>query len=225
VTKRHPTDASVRSDVEQFCGLVELLKKRHYIAKQLCEDEQTRSLTQKTANVFFSVVVDTLIDHFFLEVAKLSDSARSTIGKCENFTIANILETVDWPPTVLEELRKLNESICEFRGCIKPARDKLLAHYDKETVSLGTPLGSFRPGEDRKVMDVLEQMCELMHKTSAGVTYAMPSSGGRCVSDLKDAMRKALAFNKLFAQSKGEEQRRLLQCLNDVDRDLAGPHA
>jgi hypothetical protein len=216
---RHPTDKSVRSEVDQFCELVHQLKVEHYVGEKLLGDEQTRSLMEKTAKAFFEVVTKTLIDHFLLEVAKLSDPATSGHGKDENFTIDNMLSTVDWPPDVSSELARLNDAVHQFRDYIKPARNKLLAHYDKRTVLSGKTLGVFPSGEDRKVLDVLEQMCNLMHKASIGGTYGqMVCSRPGDVSGLQKAMEEALAFEKLVGQSKGEDLRRLVQCLQDVGK-------
>ena len=217
--KRHPTNESVRLEVERFCGLVHQLKVEHHTGEKLLSDEQTRSLMEKTARAFFEVVTNTLIDHFLLEVAKLSDPATSGHGEDENFTIDNMLSTVDWPPDVSSELGRLNVGVHQFRDYIKRARNKLLAHYDKGTVLSGKTLGDFPPGEERRVLDVLEQMCNLMHKASIGGTYGqMLCSGQGDVSYLQEAMRKALAFDKLVEQSKGEELHRLVQCLHDVGK-------
>lgn len=217
--KRQPNDKSVRSDVEQFCGLVELLKEKHSIGTELLDDRETRSLIEQTAKTFFRIVTETLIDHFDLEVAKLSDPSGTRSN--QNLTIENLLETVDWPPDVLSELKRLIVPVRNFRGCIKKARDKLLAHLDKKTILSGRTLGPYRPGEDQKVMDALEEMCQLMHKASFGVTYGQMAHPGQVVSDMMIALRKTLAFDKLLAQSEGEERQRLHQYLSDVRRGLS----
>ena len=174
---------------------------------------------EKTARAFFEVVTNTLIDHFLLGVAKLSDPATSSHGKDENLTIDNMLLTVDWAPDVSSELARLNEAVHQFRGYIKKARDKLLAHYDKGIVLSGKTLGAFPPREERRVLDVLEEMCNLMYKASTGGTYGqMLCSKQGDVSYLREAMKKAIAFDKLVEQSKGEELHRLLQCLHDVGK-------
>jgi len=130
-----------------------------------------------------------------------------------------MLLTVDWAPDVSSELARLNEAVHQFRGYIKKARDKLLAHYDKGIVLSGKTLGAFPPREERRVLDVLEEMCNLMYKASTGGTYGqMLCSKQGDVSYLREAMKKAIAFDKLVEQSKGEELHRLLQCLHDVGK-------
>jgi hypothetical protein len=219
VDKRQPNDKSVRSDVDQFCGLVEGLKEKHSIGAELLDNRQTRSLMEQTANAFFRIVTGTLIDQFLLEVAKLSDP--SSTGGNQNLTIESILETVDWPPDVLSELKGLIQPVRRFRGYIKKARNKLLAHSDKKTIRSGRTLGAFPPGEDKKVMDALEEMCQLMHKASFGVTYGQMGHSSQAVSDIVIAMRKTLAFDKLLARSEGEERQRLHQYLSDARRGLS----
>jgi hypothetical protein len=177
---------------------------------------------ERTASAFFEVITGVLVDRFLLEVAKLTDPARSTDGRYENFTIRNMLETIDWQGDVSRELAKLYESVLEFRKYIQAARNKLLAHYDKEAVVSGNTLGAFPEGEDERVLCALEQMCNVMHKASVGEVYGhMVASRPGDVSDLKRAMRNALAFENLLAQSKGEELRRLVGCLDDVDKGVS----
>ena len=74
---------------------------------ELFNKERTQSLMEKTAYAFFIDLNKILIDYFLLEVAKLTDPATSIGGKYENFTVANLIETVEWPPECLREIKEL----------------------------------------------------------------------------------------------------------------------
>jgi hypothetical protein len=196
--------------VKLFCDFVFRLKQVHYIYRELFEDDNTRPLTEGTAPAFFSDLNNILVDYFLLEVAKLTDPATSSAGKRENFTVANLIETIEWSPDCLHEIEKLNDTVLSFRKHIEPPKNRLLAHYDKTTVVSGVSLGGFPEGEDQKLLDVLERMCNVLHEAAFGEILGdmVPYHLGD-VSDLKKALKRAIAFEKLFSDSKGDERMRL----------------
>jgi hypothetical protein len=222
VTKSHPQDESTRVLVKRFCDFVFRLKQVYHIGHELFHDDGARSLMERTAHAFFLDLNKILVNYFLLEVAKLTDPATSLGGRIENFTVANLIETVEWPPDCLQEIEKLNETVLSFRRYIDPARNKLLAHYDKTTVVSGDTLGTFPEGEDRRLLEVLEQMCNVLHKAAFGEILGnmVPSHTGD-VLDFKRALRMAVAFDKLLSESKGGELLRLWRLLEDVDTSRA----
>lgn len=148
----------------------------------------------------------------------MTDPSTSQGGKHENFTVANLIETVEWPPEILHEIEKLNDTILSFRKYIVTARNKLIAHYDKTAVVSGMALGSFPEGEEKKMLVALEEMCNEFYKASFGEIYGdMVLCHSGDVLDLKDALRKAIAFEKLFQKSKGNDLMRLDKLLDEVD--------
>jgi hypothetical protein len=222
MTRMHPQDEITRALVKRFCDYIFRLKEVHCIYHELFDDAGTRSLMERTAHAFFLDLNKIMIDYFLLEVAKLTDPATSHSGKRENFTVANLIETVEWPSDCLQEIKKLNETVVSFRKYIEPARNRLLAHYDKTTVVSGDTLGGFPQGEDGKLLAVLEQMCNVWHKAAFGVIFGdmAPYHSGD-VLDLKKALSRAIAFDKLFSDSKGEELMRLWRLLEEVDSSQA----
>lgn len=132
--------------------------------------------------------------------------------------MANLIETVEWPPDCRREIEKLNQTVLSLRKYIEPARNKLLAHYDKSTIASGSVLGSFPEGEEEKLLEALEQMCNEFHKAAFGGIFGdmVPNHPGD-VLDLKKALKGAIAFDKLFSNSKGEDLMRLCKLLDDVD--------
>ncbi len=217
--KWNPNDDSARTMVKKFCNFVAELKAIHHIGRELFEDDKARALMEQTAKQFFLDINKILNRHFLLEVAKITDAPDSTCRRYENFTVANILQSIDWPSGVYEDLQRLNESLNTFRDYIIDARNKLLAHYDKETFLSGIVLGGFTEGEDEKLMEALEKMANVLHKAcfgtiSGNISVTMPGD----VLDLKSALRRAIAFEKAFAESKGEETIRLSKYLDDSDQ-------
>lgn len=101
-----------------------------------------------------------------------------------------------------------------FRGYIKNARNKLLAHYDKETFLNAKVLGDFPFGDEERFLSVLEEICNITHEAcfnSIFGTISVSTQGD--VEDLKKALKKALVFDRLFSESKGEEKAKLFEYL------------
>jgi hypothetical protein len=215
MTKSHPQDAGTRKLVERFCGQVFWLKQVHYIAHELFDDKHTQWRMENTALAFFQNLYGILSDYFRLEVAKLTDPAAS-LGK-ENLTLANLIETVEWPSGCLRDIDELKMKVQSFREYIKPARDKSLAHYDKTTVVSGESLGAFPEGKDEELLEAFEQICNLFHRASFGTPFGTMVCGhSGDVLDLKHALARAIAFEKLLSESTGDDLRRLNSFLHDV---------
>ena len=200
-----------------FCDRVFHLKQLHHIYTELFENNNTLSIMEKIAHAFFFDINNILIDYFLLEVAKLTDPSCSQQGKYENFTINNLLETIDWPQEHLIELESLNEIVMSFRKYIEPARNKILSHYDKKTLVSNRTIGAFKEGEDQKLLQALEKMRNTMHKAVFGEILGdmIPFHNGD-VLDFKKALERAIAFKKLFSESKGADLDRLVNLLKQV---------
>lgn len=210
-----PKDDDARKMVKEFCHYVVYLKAIHRIGKELFENEEGRKLMELTAISFFKDLNKILIDYFILEAAKITDPSW-TYNKYENFTIANLRETIDWPEKVAIDFDRLIQVVEDFRKNIIDARKKLLAHYDKNTFISNKVLGRFHKEDDEKFIEALEEMCNLLHKASfdkifGDISVGMPGD----VLDLKKTLKRAVAFEKLLQESKGEEKMRLFKCWNE----------
>ncbi|MFP5213037.1 MAG: hypothetical protein ACLGPL_06620 [Acidobacteriota bacterium] len=218
MAKLHPQDGTARELVKRFCGYVFRLKGIHYTFRELFHDDTAHPLMEKTAHAFFLDLNEILLNYFLLEAAKLTDPITSGRERKENFTVANLVETIEWPPDCLEEIYELKGVTDTFRGYIKDPRNKLIAHYDKQTVISGEIQGSFPEGEDEKFLKALERMCNIMSDVAfdepVGKMVA-PHPGD--VLDLKKALQKAIAFDKLFTESKGNDLTRLFNLLHKVN--------
>jgi hypothetical protein len=220
MTKPYPQDEKVKILIKKFCEKVFWLRQLNYIFRELIDDASSRSLLERTAHAFFLDLNKIIIEYFLLEAAKLTDPATSLGGLRENFTLANLIETVEWPPDSLHEIKKLKRTVMSFRCYIKTARNRLLAHYDKSTVIKGYSLGVFPEGKDQEFLETLEKICNVMHNVAFGQIYGeiVPQHSGD-VLDLKKVLKRGIAFEKLFSNSKGDDLIRLSELLDKVDRD------
>ena len=156
------------------------------------------------ANSFFSDL-NTILQHYILlEFAKITDPAKT--GRHENFTIDNLIESIDWPEDVRNTLISLNDKTKKFRDYILEARHKLLAHMDKEVYLTDKVLGGFPEGEEESFLQTLKEICETTHKACFNNIYGQIAVGKEGdVHDLKKTLKRALAFEKKFSDSTGKE--------------------
>ena len=226
------TDETAKRIVKRFCDHVHWLISVRYIYEVLFENERPscRTLMEKTASSFFADLNKILQEYLLLECAKITDPA--TTGNHENFTVAFLVENICWPreqltsltddKDILKELKSLQAVTEGFRNYIKCARNKRLAHLDRETVLSGRPLGGFPEGEDKKFFDALQKMCNIVHEACFGTIYGemMPTRAGDVIN-LTRTLRCAVAFNVALSESSGQNKAWLYSCLQKAGHDAA----
>ncbi len=215
--KMNPQDEGARQIVKKFCNYVVQLKAIHHIYKELFDDDEAIRLMEQTAKAFFLDINRIIVNYFLLEIAKITDPATSKYNKQENFTVANIIQSIDWPRNVIDELRRLNDFVNDFRRYVVDVRNKVLAHYDKDVLLSNAVLGGFPEGQDEKLINTLEKMANALHEACFGhifgeIIVTMPGD----VLDLKKALKRGLAFDKLFMESKGDDLMRLDKYLEEA---------
>jgi hypothetical protein len=218
------TEKSVHKMVEKFGDYVVWLFSVHDIYKVLFEDSQAKKIMVKTAVAFFSDFHRIIIQYIILVFAKISDSAFSNVDgkKCANFSVNNLIETIEWPPTTQKKLDELKQKVKRFRHYIIKTRNKFLAHNDKETFlnNKGT-LGEFPLGEDVKFLKVLEEICDITYRECFNVPLGSISVGlPGDADDLKKALMEAVAFRELSESGNKKIQSILFSALDKVDEEI-----
>ena len=148
---------------------------------------------------------------------KLMDPAESRVKNeyRENFTIFNLDETINWSSETKQTLRDLLEEIKPFQAYLKPARNMMLAHYDKEMMMTDARLGAFPAGEDDKFMRILEKVCNLIHAECFGTIFGdIGVTVAGDVYDFRKMIAKASVYDDLFESSTGEKRVNLYDRLN-----------
>lgn len=227
------TDETAKKIVEGFCRDVHWLVRVRDTYKVLFEDKQpsSRTLMEKTASSFFADLRRILHEYLLLECAKITDPAETF--RHENFTVAYLVENICWPKIqltsmpdddkdILKRLKFLQDETEDFRGYLKGARDKLLAHRDTTTVLSGKPLGKFPEGEDMAFFDALQKICDIAHEACFGTIYGGMSPvilGGGDVVSLRKTLERAVAFKAALSESSGQTKAWLYSCLQKAGRE------
>jgi hypothetical protein len=206
-----------KQEVAAFCNHFASLKAEHHTFRELFDDERLCGLMEQTAREFFLKLKKLMHEHLLLEFAKLMDPAKSRIKKdvnLENFTVHNLYETINWSKCTKRKLENLVVRIDSFREYLKPARNKILAHSDKETKMSGAQLGEFPEGEDSQFIANVEEICNLMYAECFGIIFG--DIGVTIAGDVHDFMKmigKAATYDELFKASTGEERVKLFELL------------
>lgn len=169
---------------------------------------------ERTAQSFFKDLNIILLNYCLLEFVKITDPA--TTKEQENFTIDNLIESIDWPQDVQQKLRSLNDRTKIFRCHTINARNKLLAHNDKDVFLTDKILGEFPKGEDETFLKTLEEICDITHTVCFNSIFGDISvSMHGDVLDLKKTLKKAMVYDKLFSESTGNEKVKLFSYLRE----------
>ena len=208
-------DENTKKIVKSFCGQVHYLRIVRHMYRELFETEKSYFLMEKTAPSFFAHLNKILHNYLLLEFAKISDPAKSSGN--ENFTVDNLLLSIDWPQNMKERLESQNNIIKEFRNYIQGARHKLLAHSDKETFLGQKQLGDFPEGKDEIFLKALEEICNITHEACFGNIYgSMVVSQDGDVISFKKILLNGLAFNKLLEKSDKKQKVTMYSVLDEV---------
>lgn len=205
-------DETARKFVKKFCDQVFWLRIVRHIYEELFEKEESHTLMEKTASAFFDDLNAILQNYLLLEFVKITDPSKSRQN--ENFTVDNLVESIDWSPEIREKLRLLSERTKSFRNHLLEARNKLLAHTDKDTVLAEKALGGFPEGEDEEFLKALEEICDIAHEACFGSIFGqMVLAGPGDVINFKRTLVNSVAFDLLLAESEGQDKARLYSYL------------
>lgn len=208
------TNETAKLMVKRFCNHVLWLRVVRHDFKELFENEKSKILMERIAPSFFADLNRILHSYLLLEFVKITDRATSGRREQENFTVDNLIASINWPQDVREKLRSLSDKAKAFGRRILDARNKLIAHIDKEVFLTDTILGEFPEGEDEVFLRTLEEVCDITHELCFGLIFGqinVVKPGD--VINFKTALAKAVAFDDLLSESTGQERIRLLSYL------------
>lgn len=133
------------------------------------ENPEQRLLRLPSHSYFFNRLEKILQEYWMLEVVKLHDPAKQ-FGSI-NLSIDHVLDHGNWTPEVQSKLKSLKETMKVFVSKIKPARNKLLSHKDKNTILSSKTLGEFDEGEDIAYFEALYEFANEVHIVVVGSLF------------------------------------------------------
>ena len=169
---------------------------------------KTDDLMRRSAAWFFHDFNLIIIDYLILEICKVTDP--SVTMKRENLTVENLwkqLHVVGMIKCGESEIRSAYEEVKKYRDLIKGARNRLVAHFDKETVLKGEGLGGHDADEVRVFFDNLEIFSDCVGRL-VGVgprSFKWGSPGPGDALDLLKVIKKGLSHQSESAVPAIEE--------------------
>lgn len=196
-------DEAAKNMVQRFCDQVLWLRNIRHIFRELFENETSEILIDRTAPSFFGDLNKILHRYVLLEFAKITDPA---VTKRENFSVANLIASIDWPQGIRNKLAPLKDKAEEFRRYILDVRNKSLAHTDKKEHMANSSLGGFPEGEDEIFLETLQEICDITHEVCfCSIFGKMILAKPGDVINLKHALANSIAFDMLWSESSGQE--------------------
>ena len=105
-----------------------------------------------------------LAEHVILQVCKLSDPLRDHRGN-KNLSIQFFVTHAEFPdPLAKHKLERLAEKLEAFGKKLRPARDKIISHFDRKTAHDGKPLGAAEPEEWKGYWSDLKQFVNILYQ-------------------------------------------------------------
>lgn len=105
-----------------------------------------------------------LKEHVILQVCKLSDPLRDHRGN-ENLSIQFFVNHAEFhDPVAKHKLERLAEKLESFGKKLRPARDKIISHFDRKTAHDGKLLGAAEPEEWKEYWSDLKQFVEILYQ-------------------------------------------------------------
>jgi putative transcriptional regulator len=142
--KPKPSAPVSAGDVKAFAGTCVYARSLYMHHKAIFEDTPPgESPVKKLSPYFFGDLGWMFREYIILQVCKLTDPSVDGRGN-ENLTVKFFAANADFStdPVGAAELRARAQKIEQFRSQLKPARDKLISHLDRKSISNGQPLGA-----------------------------------------------------------------------------------
>ncbi|TVQ83789.1 MAG: hypothetical protein EA357_05030 [Micavibrio sp.] len=125
----------------------------------------------RAAPYFFHDLSAIMQEYTLLQMAKLHDEAE-TYGKT-NISIHYIKEKLNWNRDEKQAINSIVAKMTEFYKRIKDARNKVIAHNDRNAYQDNHRLGCFIAEQDNEWFGCLEELADRVSQKFLGVPYSL----------------------------------------------------
>lgn len=156
--------------IKAFCNHCDWAYQCWLLRKHLYDENPQEELLKHPHHSYFFIRLEKILQEYWLqEVAKLHDPATQ-YGN-DNLSVEYIFKNGNWPPEVKDKLDRLKDRLDKFASNLKDARNKILAHKDKNTILSGVELGEFQEGEDVAYFEALNEFASEAYNHIIGGPY------------------------------------------------------
>ena len=155
--------ARIREDFELLRNHCIEIRRNFNTYTTLFNDEN-REMLSKVAVTFFAEIAEIMHRDWILQVCKIMDPPITKIQgrNFENITIQLINKQLEDELLLDSEIKNVTKSILQYGEKIKLARNKRLAHYDREHQVKEITLGQTTEGELFNFLSDIQTFCDLV---------------------------------------------------------------
>jgi hypothetical protein len=192
-----------KDDVAIFADYAVYVRSVYMHGRTLYEtaNDADKSIMERAAPVFFGDLNKVLIEYVILQVCKITDPAKDVRGS-ENHTTGFFVAAADFSsePDKGRRLAGLHASMQTLRGKLKPARDKVISHLDRNAALSKTIMGAASNDEWSQFWHDLDEFVAILYEryVSSPPLQLLSVSGITDTLYLKRALRDGTHFNQLI---------------------------
>lgn len=162
----------------------------------------------KTAPVFFNDIAEIMSRDWLLQVCKIMDPSTKKMKGIEYETISiELLNTQLRKENLLtDQIKKLSSQILAYGDLIKPARNKRIAHFDRNSAVSEIVLGDHDEELLSDFLAHLQQYCDEVGRAIGVGPLDFSASG--CKGDVRDLIMILRQYFEVAQQTHGTDDRR-----------------
>ncbi len=208
------SEIDMQTDVTKFanfCVYVRGIFEHLHILYESTPDTEKEQLFD-SARVFFGDLNHILIEYVVLQICKITDPEKQ-FGK-RNHTIEFFVNNADFSatPEKLVRLKHLQASMDGFRSKLKPARDKLISHLDRDAVLADASLGAAATSDWSAFWLHLQEFVAILHDRYVGSPLQINRVGLLSDTDgLIKALRQSSYFETMLRNGDATLKKKCLQ--------------
>lgn len=151
--------------------------------------DENKALLTATAPTFFTDIGEILQRDWILQVVKLMDAAVTNVRgeQRENLTIQLVVQQLEREALLTEEIRDKSKAILDYGVLIKPARDRILAHRDRQCHFEGIAMGTTTDEQLYEFIENIQRFADLVGLQIGVGPLDFSSSGSK--GDVYDLLR------------------------------------
>jgi hypothetical protein len=179
-------------DFKAFRGLCIIIKRDYNTYKSLYFSGND-DLLKKVAGKFFFDISEILVRDWILQVSRIMDPAETKVkGQVrENLTIKNINKQLESKGFLSKDIKDISNNILQYGKKLQSARNKIIAHVDRETYHKRMVLGETTELELNNFLVDIQKYCDLVGVAiKEGPLDFRASSGPGDVLDLIRTLKK-----------------------------------
>jgi hypothetical protein len=202
-------------DVSTFADYCVYVRSVYMHGKTLFESDQAdKDMLAETAPVFFGDLNKVLIEYAILQVCKITDPPKDFRGN-ENHTTSFFVAAADFSsePDKGRRLAELHASMDRLREKLKPARDKVISHLDRNAALSKPIIGAASDDEWARFWRDLDEFVAILYQKYVRDPPLKILSVGNITDTLmlRNAVTKGSLFDSL---ARGSDKTISKMCVN-----------